>query len=488
MAYIVIARVPEITDLPGSATPSESAREATDVGGLHPLAWILLAGVVMRVVLWFAWSGWSPLLNADAEDYQGLATRLATSGSYANESGELISLRPPLYAAIVAAIYQVAGLQNDGAVRAVQACVSLLTSLMVYRLGLIVYSRRVALWAAAITCFYPALLAYSNLLLSETWFTFFAIGFAWFLLEGLHRGQIGWLVVAGLLIALAALTRSIMLLFMPPLTLYLLWAFPGSWGRKMLAAMAPLVTFALIIAPWAIRNSRVQETFSVIDVMGGRNAMMGNYEFTPTERSWATISDVTGEKSWIKVLQREARGESLGTQGQIDKRALSHAIRHVLANPVTTLKRDVVKFFNFWQLERTFVAAARNGYFGEARAAIVVAAVLTTATSAALLLAAVFGICCAPPANWRDHVFLVGSILFPCVIHSLIFAHERYRLPVMPLLSLFAAAALTDWPQIWEHRRSWEFRTAVVLSVILILGWVREIAMVDLRIVERLFG
>ena len=43
-------------------------------------------GVIVRIGLWFAWSGWSPLLNADAEDYQGLATRLATTGAYSSAS------------------------------------------------------------------------------------------------------------------------------------------------------------------------------------------------------------------------------------------------------------------------------------------------------------------------------------------------------------------------------------------------------------------
>jgi 4-amino-4-deoxy-L-arabinose transferase-like glycosyltransferase len=487
VAHLLIAKSPEITELPGVARPADSAQDVAAVGGLHPLVWILLAGVVVRVVLWFAWSGWSPLLNADAEDYQGLAIRLATTGAYSSASGELISLRPPLYAAIVAATYRVAGLQNDDAVRAIQACASLLTALFAYRMGLLVYSRRVALWAAAITCFYPALLAYPNVLLSETWFTFFAIGFAWLLLEGVHRERIGLLLAAGIFLGLAALTRSIMLLFVPPMAMYLLWAFPGTWRRRTLAAVAPVCVFTLVIAPWAVRNTRLQETFTLIDVMGGRNAMMGNYEFTPTERSWATITDVTGERAWHQVLAREASGKSLGNQGQLDKRALSHAIHYVVTNPAVTLKRDVVKFFNFWQLERTFVAAARDDYFGNSRASLVAVVLLTTGTSAAVLLAAIFGVCCVPPASWRDHVFLIGSILFPCVIHSLIFAHERYRLPVMPLLSLYAAAALVDWRQIWDRRWSAGFRAAVVLSIILVLGWLREIAVVDLRIAERFF-
>jgi 4-amino-4-deoxy-L-arabinose transferase-like glycosyltransferase len=491
VAYLLIAKLPstdELTPAVSTATTT-SARAWTGAKYGHPLVWVLLAGAIVRVVLWFAWSNWSPLLNADAVDYHGLATRLVTTGEYSAASGKRISLRPPLYPALVAATYGVAGIGNDAAVRAEQAVVSLLLVMIVYRLGVLVYDGRVALVAAAITCFYPAFLAYANLLLSETWFAFFAVGFTCLALEAVHRQSLMLLAAAGVAIALAALTRSIMLLFVPFLGVYLLWVWPGSWSRKVLAAIVPMVVFAIVISPWAIRNTRLQETLTLIDVMGGRNAMMGNYEYTPTERSWATISDVVGDKAWHRVLLEDAKTSSPDTQGKLDKLALSHAIRFVLANPILTLKRDVVKFFNFWQLERTFLAAARSNYFGRlSLPAIALVAAVTCGASAAVLIAAIFGITCVPPANLRDHLFLVGSILFPCVIHSLIFAHERYRLPVMPLLTLYASAALVDWRKVWAGRGTPTFRVAVVLCVVLLAGWLRELVMVDLKLAERFLG
>lgn len=455
----------------------------------HPLVWILLLGAIVRIGLWIAWSVWSPLLNDDAKDYQGLARRLATTGTYSNAHGKLISLRPPLYPAIVALTYEIGGYENDSAVLATQACVGLLTTLVVYRLGTLVYSRQVALWAAALTCFYPALLAYANVLLSETWFTFFAVAFAWLVLEAMHRDHRPLLVAAGVVVGLAALTRSIMLLFMPFLALYLLYAWPGSWGRRVTAAILPLVAFALVVAPWAIRNTRVQQTIAIIDVMGGRNTMMGNYEHTPLERSWATISDVGGERAWHNVLALERVGDAPETQGQLDKRALAHAIRFVLSHPVLTLKRDVVKFFNFWQFERTFIAAAMNGYFGNlSNISIRLLTAVFLVSYAAVIFAAMFGICCVPPSDWRDHVFLIGSILFPCLIHSLIFAHERYRLPIMPFLFLYAAAAHVGWRDIWNRRWTVGFGTAMILCLLLAAGWLRELLIVDWTIVERLIG
>src|SRR4029079_4513034 len=82
------------------------------------------------------------------------------------------SLRPPLYPWLVAGVYEVFGVENWQAVRAVQAVISLATVWIVYQLGLMVYSQHIATWAAALTCFYPSLIAYNSLLLTETLFTF----------------------------------------------------------------------------------------------------------------------------------------------------------------------------------------------------------------------------------------------------------------------------------------------------------------------------
>src|SRR5207247_2626274 len=76
------------------------------------------------------------------------------------------SIRPPLYPALVAAVYWAAGAGNVSAVRLLQAVLSLLTVAVAYRLGRELLSRRAALWLAGLCCFYPSLLAYNDLLLS----------------------------------------------------------------------------------------------------------------------------------------------------------------------------------------------------------------------------------------------------------------------------------------------------------------------------------
>jgi 4-amino-4-deoxy-L-arabinose transferase-like glycosyltransferase len=229
---------------------------------------ILIVGAIIRVALWVAWSEWSPLINDDARDYENLAARLVTTGTYSSERGERISLRPPGYPAAVAAIYGGFGLKNNDAVRAVQATLGLATTLLVYRIATIAYSRSVGLWAAAITCFYPPLLGYANLILSETLFTFLTTSFAWLICEAILRERIAILIAAGLLMGLAALTRSIMLLFVPIIGMMLLVGWRGNGSRRLLAAVLPQAAYNVLVLQWANRNTPIQQTKTIIYVIG----------------------------------------------------------------------------------------------------------------------------------------------------------------------------------------------------------------------------
>ncbi|MGH7127542.1 MAG: ArnT family glycosyltransferase, partial [Planctomycetaceae bacterium] len=374
------------------------------------------------------------------------------------------------------------------AVRAAQAALSLLNTLIIYRLALVAYSRRTALWAAAGYCFYPSLLGFNQFLLSETLFTFFVSLITWVCAEALRRDSLRWLVVVGLLLGLGALTRSILWLFAPILSAYLFVAWRGRIRERLLAAVVPALLFGVTIAPWAWRNTRLHETPVLIDVMGGRNVMMGNYEHTPLERSWATISLVQGERAWHAVLLREHPQTTPLTQGQLDKLAMRHGIRFALQHPALTAQRTLVRFFNFWQLERTLVAGAQAGFFGDLSTVekLGLAAVVCGSYAAAIFLG-IFGAATAPPADRRLHALLLLTVLFPCAVHSLIFAHSRYHLPIMPIVLVYSAAAIVQFRSLGRPR-GWRFDLALLLCVILVLGWLRELVFVDLANASQLVG
>lgn len=450
---------------------------------------IYAAAVAVRVVLAFTFGAHPPQI-ADARDYDRLAIGLVETGAYAY-SGELTSLRPPLYPAMVAVIYGVFGVGSYVAVSLVQSVISMATMLMVHRMGNRLIGPQAGLIAAAIFGFYPSLLAFNCQLLSETLFTFLFIAAVFASLQ-LQRA-VDWriAVLLGIMLGLGALTRSILWVCSVPILGFLILTSIGDLRWRLRDAAIAAFVFAAVLAPWAWRNTRLHETFSLVDVMGGRNVMMGNYEYTPLERSWATVSDVTGDKAWNRVLADSQPNGLRGlTQGQIDKLAMKYGVKYFFAHPAQSIQRSTIRFFNFWQLDRTFVAGFQKGLWGEtSKPALAIAFLVFSGGYAIVALASILGFFTATwPWRIRSlsalgvHGLLLLWIVLPCAVHTIAFAHSRYHQPLIPILAIYAAITFDrllskDWSAV---RRA--FLPAAIVGVILILGWIRELVMVDLRL------
>ena len=453
--------------------------------------WIILGcGLVARLALW-AWFSGLPIHIDDERDYNGLAVRLAERGEFCADDGTPVSLRPPLYPALVAACYRLFGLESFQSVRFVQAALSLVTVVVVHRLGSAMFSPRVGLWASGLYCFYPSLLVFDNLLLTETLFTLLLCVSCLALVRALGGSRLSGFAAAGVWLGLGALTRSVLSVFPPFLALFVLVAWKAPFARRVLAALALWVAFGATISPWAVRNTQIQGTLVTVDVMGGRNFMMGNYEHTPLDRAWDAIT-IGGDKAWYRVLA-EKHGPLQGlTQGQIDKLAMRAGLEYVREHPALTLKRDLVKFINFWQLERELVAGASRGYFGDLpRWTFLLCTAAILGAYAACLFAAVLGAVLAPPADWRGHALVGLTVALICGVHAVVFGHSRYHLPLVPLLLMYSAAAVVDRQRIWELRRSGRFALAAALCATVVAGWTYEAVVVDwqqFRDALQLFG
>lgn len=439
------------------------------------------AAILLRVGL-VVWLGSHDPQIVDAKDYDRLAMGLLKQGSYLTPSGELSSLRPPLYPAIVAVIYAMLGSQNWLAVAAFQSAISMLTMWMAHRLADRLLGPKVGLYTAAVVGFYPSLLAFNQLVLSECLFTFFFVGAVLASVRLQADGRWRDAVLLGICLGLGALTRSILWACTPPLLLYLVFTMKDRFPERVLRLATAAVVFALVLAPWAYRNTKLHQTFTLVDVMGGRNVMMGNYEFTPLERSWATVSDVRGDQAWHRVLADATPDYSGLTQGQIDKRAMKYGIRFFFTNPTLTAKRCVVRFFNFWQLERTISAGLRAKIWGDVSPGMfLVASALFCGVYAWVVISAIFG-AFHSSIPWRQHGLLLLWMALPCIIHTVAFAHSRYHLPLVPILAIYSGNFLvrSTRPERTDRRLT---ILAFVVSAILVMGWIRELVVVDFALI-----
>jgi hypothetical protein len=60
-----------------------------------------------------------------------------------------------------------------------------------------------------------------------------------------------------------------------------------------------------------------------------------------------------------------------------------------------------------------------------------------------------------------------------------VFGHSRYHLPLIPLVLVYAAGALTHAGAIWRQRTSPRFALAVALCAVLFAGWAWSFVAVD---------
>ncbi len=470
---------PVVTDSPiESAAPGDSSTSTPsrsvglDRWTLLALVGLLIAGAAVRVVLWEQFRDVTPQIT-DELDYIGLAGTLVGSGEFGFAPGRPVSIRPPLYPAIVAGVYRVLGPENHEAVRALQAALGLVNVGLVFALAWVVGRKKsLALIASALCCGYPSLIGFEALILTETLFTVLLTAAVLAVCLGLDRDRLAWLALGGTLIGLAALTRSALWPFPPVLAAYLLVAWRGPVRRRIVAALVVGVTAYLVIAPWAIRNTRLQGTLTVVDCMGGRNFMMGNYEFTPLYRTWDAIS-IQGERSWDAVLRNnDPEAFVAATQGQRDKLAMRHGFRYVLDHPLQTLQRSAVKSLHFWNLERTLVAGLQRGYFGPApRHVVLGAAALVCGAYAVVILTAIFGGFVRSWPEPRTFGLLVLMTLYLWALHAVTFGHPRYHLPLIPLLVVLAAGACVDPQALWARRRSLRFALSALIALVLVGSW-----------------
>ncbi len=305
-----------------AATSPPSARQRLGI--------ILGAALVLRLVI-LTMTAPLDLQIVDEQHYHVLATSLVEGRGLASASGPT-SLRPPVYPALVAGLWSITGSRSLQVVRAAQGLLGLATAALVYWIGRRLYDERAGLVAAAITAFYPALVLANSLFLTETVFTFLLTAFVAALVALVQRPRPAVALAAGALLGLSALTRSVVWPFPLVLVPLLAWMAPTTVARRLACCALLVAGFAAVVAPWAVRNTRLQGVPVVVDTMGGMNLRMGNYEFTPHDRIWDAVSQ-RGTQSWIVGIPPQPPGGGEWTEGSKERWAREQAIAFMRAAP-----------------------------------------------------------------------------------------------------------------------------------------------------------
>jgi 4-amino-4-deoxy-L-arabinose transferase-like glycosyltransferase len=432
-------------------------------------------GLAIRVAILANTGGLTPKI-VDEQQYSQIAQSIVAGHGFAWGPGQPTSIRPPLYPALLAVVW---GLSpgNLQAVRVLQILIGLATAALVYLLGSRLYGPTVAAWAAGACWLYPSFIFFNFLILTETLFTFLLVAFV-LLAVLLVQTPRAWLAVGcGVALGLAALTRSILwplpLMLCPLLTVLIRLPLV----QRIALSSLVLVGYAVVVAPWAIRNTRLQQVVTIVDTMGGINLRMGNYEYTPDDRMWDAVA-LRGEKSWVYGISSDFPGQSI-TEGQKEKWAQRKAFAYMRANPGVTLRRALIKFADFWGLEREFIAGVQNGFYSPPAWFQVTGSLAIVLGYVAIVIAGAAGIWLAAPADWRLHILLLLPIVVTMGAHTIVFGHSRYHLPLIPFFTIYGAALVAARAPVYRVSQRPVLVGAAATVTLLLSVWIRQIAVSD---------
>jgi 4-amino-4-deoxy-L-arabinose transferase-like glycosyltransferase len=432
-------------------------------------------GLIVRLAVFWHTPALGPQIE-DEQHYVQIAENLLAGEGFARIPGQPTSIRPPLYPGMIAATFAVSGIGNLQAVRFVQILLALATAALVFALGRQVFTPRVGRYAAALFFLYPSYIFFNFTILTETLFILWLVAFVLLSVMLVQTPRLVTALGCGLALGLAALTRSVLwpvpLIFCPLVALLL----RGNLRMRIALPAAVLAGYAIVVTPWAVRNTKLQGVLTIVDTMGGMNLRLGNYEYTPDDRMWAAVG-LTGERNWSYSIAQEFPGQHL-TEGQKEKWAQRKAIEYMRANPGTTARRSLIKFADFWGLEREYASGVQQGLYTPPLWLGTLVSVLIVVVYLAVILAGAAGIWLAAP-HWRTHVLLLLPIAIITGVHTLVFGHSRYHLPLIPVFAVYAAAFVTgNRLAAWRERRP-AFVGATATVLMLITVWIRQIVLVD---------
>jgi len=379
----------------------------------------LIVGLAVGIRFALGWV--HPFKFPDWEDYNNLARAIANHQPY--ETHGNIATRMPGYPVFVALIYALGGAER--AIVVVQALMGGGVVLITYLLGRRIQPT-VGLLAAALLAIDPLAIGFSAALLTEAPFTFVFMLSLWLCVRITERPRFAratvlqWLAL-GILWALAVYLRAAALWAIVPLVAWLAWTTRRTLP-PMFRVLFPALTLATVFAlltPWLVRNYRHFHSGPLrLTTLEG----ISLYEAVYPEADGGPKQDVLLKSlpPEMQTLDEAQRNDEWSRRGW----------QFVRSDPLRIAKLALIKFGRTWS---PWLNAA------EFRAGPILWAL--TLWYSFLFAAGITELARRWPSDrarlW--FLFLIPVVYFTA-LHALFLGSVRYRVPLTPLVCLFAAA------------------------------------------------
>ena len=288
---------------------------------------------------------------------------------------------------------------------------------------------------------HPAAMHYAGSILSESLFAFLVMAAVTVLGFGIRRDRLSWIMAAGLLTGLAALTRPVAAPF-GFLVVAGMWCWRKSIPRPV--AMAVLFSVAAIgtMAPWIVRSSRIAGRFVLVTSTGPVNFALAvapeRWNLNDQSSIWQNKPYWQSNPCGRALTEAHTPPESARADETCLHTALSDLRKnpeHYVRNRIGQLRFPLTSFDAATGNATSFGTALRQ----KAWTVLGMKVALFTLFSLVPLLAGMIGLFVGKRAIEKS---LCSALwLFTILIHLPGYVEYRYFFPAVPMLLVTAACA-----------------------------------------------
>ncbi len=404
---------------------------------LSGLGLILLTALLLRLI-WIAYIHPDPTDGRfdDTAWYRGAGHFLARGEGYLNPyAGTPTAAWPPGYPAFLGGVFKLFG-EGIPQTTLANVVLALLTVVVVYAIGLMLFDRRTALVGAGAIALWPGQIYFTSLTLSEPLFTFL-FTLAVLLMLAVPRVSAwrgGTLIAFGLVTGLAVFTRGQAVLLIP--LALVTWRMAGfRWQPAMAWVVLASAIVGVMLTPWAVRNEREIGTPVILSTNFGPNLWIGNHD---------------GATGRMNIPEPEPpQASRVGTtQGSYEVKtsnlALRKGLRYMLTHPMREVELAGVKVRAMYEADSTALdwnAAYLPGFYASQSVEDTLRR-LANAYWFAMLIVAGAGLV-ASRSQLRGTLGLLPMIVLTwTAFHLLFFGDSRFHYPIVFVFALLGARGL----------------------------------------------
>ncbi len=370
----------------------------------------------------------NPANILDVDGYVGIARSLLSGQGYALEPGVLTLERSPGFPLWIAFLFLVFG-GNPLVVLLGNAVLNVVTGLLLAWLALRLFTRRCALIVLAVWSVYPFAVYYGGWNYLETFLLFLFTALLAAIYKWRESRNCLWAGGCGILAALAGLVNPAAL---PWIGVIPLWFFireerSRAWRAFWLYSLLGVAVYA----PWPIRNQIAFGKPVLTNIHGGLNlyqALIVSPDDLGTPQQTRDFDADSYYQQIMLVMQQRRYIEA-------NEMLLRGSLARIKARPFAYLSSCAYRVVKLWRLypyQRAYPYHYRIIFW---------ISLLSDGWIIPLALLGLWG----ARRRWRELFPLYSAVVLWTLAYALIYAVMRYRMPVMPVMILFAAAALDDF-------------------------------------------